>query len=180
MTVDGALSTCDTVSRIQTHRWHDPRRIDPRTVDHALGRWLLPRCSVSDQPRQARRTGLSEVGLPYAADAGITRHLAHFLTRQAAGGDPGDFVKPTAVLFNGGVLKADILRDRVTAVINDWLTQAAGQASRFWTLEVLCIRRSRCGLFWARESRWWHSDSRRYCTLVLRWNRASDACHSRI
>ncbi|MGC6416821.1 MAG: Hsp70 family protein [Bradymonadia bacterium] len=86
---------------------------------------FFPRCSVADQPRQARRTGLSEVGLPYAADAGITRHLAHFLTRQAAGGDPGDFVKPTAVLFNGGVLKADILRDRVTAVINDWLTQAA-------------------------------------------------------
>ena len=101
---------------------------------------FFPQCAVSEQPRQPRRTGLSEVGLPYAADAGITRHLAYFLTRQAAGDSLGDFVKPTAVLFNGGVLKADILRDRVTQVINDWLTQAGRPGIKVLDIEVLMYR----------------------------------------
>jgi hypothetical protein len=44
---------------------------------------FFPRVSVGELPQTARRTGLTQVALPYAADPGITRHLAAFLTRQA-------------------------------------------------------------------------------------------------
>jgi hypothetical protein len=36
------------------------------------------------------------------------------------------FVHPTAVLFNGGVFKAPVLKDRVVDVLNAWLAQDAG------------------------------------------------------
>ncbi len=44
---------------------------------------FLPACGPSDLPARGRRTGLTEIGLPYAADAAITRHLARFLGQQA-------------------------------------------------------------------------------------------------
>jgi hypothetical protein len=76
-----------------------------------------------------RRVGLQELGLPYAADPAVTRHLARFLTRQASGGasaaavriGPSGLVCPTHVLFNGGVLKAEQLRTRIVSVLNRWL-----------------------------------------------------------
>ena len=54
------------------------------------------------RPQQRRATGLQELGLPYAHDAGVTRHLADFLARHGR--------QPTAVLFNGGVMKGELLR----------------------------------------------------------------------
>lgn len=75
---------------------------------------FLPEASFSDVP-EARTAPLTELGLPFAADAAITRHLAHFLHRQAA--------KPTHVLFNGGVLRADLVRERIVSVLNGWLPQ---------------------------------------------------------
>jgi hypothetical protein len=66
------------------------------------------------KPQRDRRTGLTEVGLPYAADPRLTAHLAEFLARHADAG------KPTAVLFNGGVMKADALRARLLDVLRGW------------------------------------------------------------
>src|ERR1044072_4417675 len=79
-------------------------------------------------PARQRRIGFQELGLPYAADPAVTKHLARFLSQQA-GGDEGDLIRrgpsgfacPTHVLFNGGVMKAGVLRERVVAVLNDWL-----------------------------------------------------------
>ena len=34
-------------------------------------------------PARQRRVGLQELGLPYAADPAVTRHLARFLSQQA-------------------------------------------------------------------------------------------------
>jgi molecular chaperone DnaK (HSP70) len=68
-----------------------------------------------DAAPEGRHASLSEFGLPYAADAAITRHLAHFLHRQGA--------RPTHVLFNGGVLRAKLVRDRILEVLNQWLPQ---------------------------------------------------------
>src|SRR5262249_17994016 len=49
-------------------------------------------------PRPARpRAGLQELGLPYAADAAVPRHLAAFLDRHHA-------ARVGAVLFNGGAM----------------------------------------------------------------------------
>src|SRR4030095_420424 len=87
---------------------------------------FMPRVSVTDLPRTARRTGLTQVGLPYAQDPGITRHLAAFLTRQSRIAEGKSFVHPTAILFNGGVFKARALKERVTEVLNNWLAKDSG------------------------------------------------------
>jgi len=87
---------------------------------------FMPIVSVTDLPRTTRRTGLTQVGLPYAQDPGITRHLAAFLTRQSRIAEGKSFVHPTAILFNGGVFKAGALKERVTEVLNEWLAKDSG------------------------------------------------------
>ncbi|MGC8642394.1 MAG: Hsp70 family protein [Isosphaeraceae bacterium] len=82
---------------------------------------FLPRCAPTDQPARGRRVGLTEIGLPYAADPAITRHLARFLGQQAGSlHTGGTMILPSAVLFNGGVFKASELRQRVLDVLSDW------------------------------------------------------------
>jgi hypothetical protein len=49
---------------------------------------FFPMVGSADMPSRRRQAGLQELGLPYAADAAVTRHLARFLARQASGG-PG-------------------------------------------------------------------------------------------
>ena len=75
---------------------------------------FFPACDLSASPQAARLGGLMELGLPYASDPAITRHLAAFLTRHAGG------VFPRAVLFNGGVFKAAVLRQRLLQVMSGW------------------------------------------------------------
>jgi hypothetical protein len=93
---------------------------------------FFPQVAVSEHPSSRARGALTQLGLPYAQDAGITRHLAAFLTRQHGataelegfGGAPAEgatFLQPTAVLFNGGVLKSDLLAERVLTMLNGWL-----------------------------------------------------------
>lgn len=82
---------------------------------------FLPRGAPSDWPARGRRVGLTEIGLPYATDPAITRHLARFLGQQAGSlHTGGSLVTPSAVLFNGGVFKAAELRGRVAEVLSDW------------------------------------------------------------
>ncbi len=82
---------------------------------------FLPRCAPGDLPLRGRRVGLTEIGLPYAADPAITRHLARFLGQQAHSlHTNGAAVVPKAVLFNGGVFKAAELRRRILDVLSDW------------------------------------------------------------
>jgi molecular chaperone DnaK (HSP70) len=40
-----------------------------------------------------------------------------------------DFIKPTSVLFNGGVLKAPAIADRLMSVINEWLSNAQAETA---------------------------------------------------
>ena len=87
---------------------------------------FMPTGGIDDLPRTTRRTGLTQIGLPYAQDPGITRHLAAFLTRQSRIAEGKAFVHPTAILFNGGVFKAPQLKQRLVDVVNDWLAKDAG------------------------------------------------------
>ncbi|HEY2383427.1 MAG TPA: Hsp70 family protein [Terriglobia bacterium] len=89
---------------------------------------FMPQVPVSETPQSARRTGLTQVALPYAQDPAITRHLAAFLTRQSRIAEGRSFVHPTAILFNGGVFKADVLKARVIEVVNQWLAADGGSA----------------------------------------------------
>jgi hypothetical protein len=100
-------------------------------VDALVLEGFFPRVPASARPAQRARVGLRQLGLPYAQDAAVTRHLAAFLAKQAeATGSPGGLARPTAVLFNGGVFKSARLRARTLAVLGDWLTALGAPAPR--------------------------------------------------
>ena len=84
---------------------------------------FFPSCAAGDRPQSKRSSGLRELGLPFEQDVAVTRHLAHFLRTNAPPGAaaPG----PTHVLFNGGVFKSPVLRERVTEVLRGWGMPAA-------------------------------------------------------
>ena len=90
-------------------------------LDTVLVEGFFPPCAANDLPSRGRRIGLTEIGLPYASDPAITKHLARFLSRQ---GDslPGrdSIARPSAVLFNGGVFRAEALRNRVASTLEAW------------------------------------------------------------
>jgi molecular chaperone DnaK (HSP70) len=99
-------------------------------VDQVLREGFFPVVASSEMPVRQRRVGLQELGLPYAADAAVTRHLARFLSRQGEQGSTaavrrgaGGLACPTHVLFNGGVMKAPALRARVVEVLSSWLVE---------------------------------------------------------
>ena len=104
----------------------------------ALVEGFFPSVSSQDAPTRALRSALSQLGLPYAQDAAITRHLAAFLTRQGGAGaelpiyrHPGaTFLHPTAVLLNGGALKAGPLARRLMDTLNAWITSEGGEPAR--------------------------------------------------
>src|SRR5580704_17884199 len=91
---------------------------------------FLPAVSSQDLPARQRRSGLQELGLPYAADAAMTRHMARFLRQQASSAEQGGVRRGpsglaclTHVLFNGGVLNAGLIRERILSVLNSWLAE---------------------------------------------------------
>lgn len=84
----------------------------------------LPAGAAASPQRASTQAGFTEYGLPYAADPAITRHLAAFLLRHAADGEP--VARVDAILFNGGALKPTSIRDRISRVLGDWLRATAG------------------------------------------------------
>ena len=88
-------------------------------IETILTGGFFPQCAATDYPEKKPRVGMREMGLPYESDAAITRHLAEFLGRQASG-DDGGVAFPSAVLFNGGVMKAAPLREQVLSVLRSW------------------------------------------------------------
>ncbi len=99
-------------------------------VINVLVEGFFPKVAITERPVNPTRTGLRASGLPYAQDAAISRHLAAFLAKQQNATDElkdinlpehATFLHPTAVLLNGGVLKANTLADRLMEVLNSWL-----------------------------------------------------------
>jgi hypothetical protein len=80
---------------------------------------FFPQCPENEFPRAQRRTGLREAGLVYAADPAVTRHMAAFLTGRDRGHQE-TMAAPDAVLFNGGVMKAPLIRERIKDVLDTW------------------------------------------------------------
>jgi hypothetical protein len=99
-------------------------------IDRVLGEGFLPAVPSTEMPVLQRHAGLQEIGLPYAADPAITRQLARFLRQQAATSEhgavrrgPSGLACPTHVLFNGGVLNAALVRQRLTSALDSWLAE---------------------------------------------------------
>lgn len=92
-------------------------------VESLLVDGFFPLVGSDARPSARPRTALSQIGLPFAQDAAVTRHLASFLARHAGAEGVSSAVglaRPTAVLFNGGVFKGHALRQRVLDVLGSW------------------------------------------------------------
>jgi Hsp70 protein len=108
--------------------------LERATLEHVVLDGFFAKTTISDLPQEARRVGLQEFGLPFAADPVISKHLARFLCRSRANLSSGqslstlaegqsgstEFVMPTAVLFNGGVFKSGPIRSRVLELLTSW------------------------------------------------------------
>ena len=84
------------------------------TLEPALVRALVldgffPDCAADANPLRPA-SGLRELGLPYAPDTAITRHLAAFVRGH----------RVDAVLYNGGTLAPAFLRERLTGLLGAW------------------------------------------------------------
>jgi len=131
-------------------------------VEEALVDGFLPLTKLGDLPARERRTGLRELGLPYAGEPAITRHLAAFLTKSGDWGvGSGEWgvanremevgksgkksplptphsplptpVRPDAILFNGGFFAPSITRERIVDTVANWFRKKGKQ----WQPKVL-------------------------------------------
>jgi hypothetical protein len=97
---------------------------------------FFPDVPWQSEPKQRPRTALTRRGLPYADDPAITTHLAAFLRRHQGAlagraGSPGKpMLRPTHVLFNGGVFKSELLRERLMQTLNGWLAEFGAAPAR--------------------------------------------------
>jgi hypothetical protein len=88
-------------------------KLSREAVQNVLVDGFFPECDVTDTPAADNRVGIQEMGLDYESDPAVTRHLAKFLSRNNGR-------MPTAVLFNGGVMKADRIRCRIMDLLSSW------------------------------------------------------------
>ncbi len=112
-------------------------KLDRATLDQVILDGFFPMTEIIDLPKESARSGLQEFGLPYASDPVVSKHLARFLTRsqqnveaseelsrllEGAPRSPngGLLLLPSAVLFNGGVFKAEAVRQRITELLASW------------------------------------------------------------
>ncbi|MCC9643486.1 hsp70 family protein [Rhodopirellula sp. JC740] len=102
-------------------------------VDELLLEGFFPQVDL-DASVTAEQSGFQEVGLPYAADPAVTRHLAEFLREHRRTGldqnqeETSNLQESDAVnlvLFNGGVLTAPAIRQRLVGSLSRWFGEPA-------------------------------------------------------
>lgn len=86
---------------------------------------FMPVLAPTEHSLVEKRSGIQQIGLPYAQDARITAQLAKFLsmTGEVDSNSMDHFIVPSVVLFNGGTMKSAALRKRLIDVLNDWAQQ---------------------------------------------------------
>ncbi|HEY4934161.1 MAG TPA: Hsp70 family protein [Terriglobales bacterium] len=109
---------------------------------------FLPLTARGDMPASTRAAGLREIGLPYASDPAITKHLAAFLRQaamamrdgkssQTAAGPRAPMARPDAILFNGGFCIPAIARERIADAIAKWFGNGDGWRPKILRNEVM-------------------------------------------
>ncbi len=93
-------------------------------LEHILLEGFFPECERDTVPKPSVKVGVREMGLPYETDPAVTRHLAAFLSQHLHGHDTSRPQAPTHVLFNGGVMKPRLVRDRLLHILGLWYPDA--------------------------------------------------------
>jgi len=75
-----------------------------------------------DSPDPERARGIRQMGLPYASDPAVTRHLLRFLRGAASTVEQpvNGLAAPSRILFNGGAMLPASLRHRICEVVGAW------------------------------------------------------------
>lgn len=86
---------------------------------------FFPRTRSDEQPAKGGRTALQELGLPYAAEPAVTRHISAFLRNHAAEVNARDgaaqtLPRPDALLLNGGVFHPIEVGERLVDAVSGW------------------------------------------------------------
>ncbi|CDZ80290.1 Heat shock protein 70 [Candidatus Rubidus massiliensis] len=86
---------------------------------------FFPNIKPWERSKVEKRLGLQHLGLPFAQDPRITSQLAKFLsmTGESDSETMDLFEMPSAILFNGGTLKATAFQERLVEVMNGWAEQ---------------------------------------------------------
>lgn len=93
-------------------------------VTAAIVDGFFPTVAGDAAPAQAARGGVVELGLPFARDAAITRHLVAFLRAHAEAGfralgqPAGGLPRPDAILLNGGVFNSPVLASALVDAVS--------------------------------------------------------------
>jgi len=109
---------------------------------------FLPLTNPDEMPVRTRAAGLREIGLQYATDPAITKHLAAFLKQAAMAMGAGEnsrphidhrlhMARPDAVLFNGGFCIPAIARERITEAIANWFGAGGRWRPKILSNEVM-------------------------------------------
>lgn len=89
-------------------------------VRESLVNGFFGRYSWREALQLKKTAGLRSMGLPYADEPSITKHLAHFLS--TAGGDHQP-KKPDFVLFNGGAMKPALFQQAILSNLKEWFPE---------------------------------------------------------
>ena len=108
-------------------------------VVEVLTSGFLPQTTPDDLPAHDRRVGLRELGLPYATEPAITKHLAAFLAGarhgvppQESDSAPTPMIRPDAILFNGGFFTPAVTREKIVDAVAGWFS-----GSNAWRPKIL-------------------------------------------
>jgi molecular chaperone DnaK (HSP70) len=94
-------------------------KLSRQTVEQVILEGFFPPCEKNAKPLAPQKSGIREMGLVYESDPAVTHHMAKFLEEASIG--ESDLSVPTAILFNGGIMKSDLVRKRVMEVLNSWI-----------------------------------------------------------
>jgi molecular chaperone DnaK (HSP70) len=90
--------------------------LEKAEIEQVILNGFFVSCGLNDRPTKTMSAGLREIGLNFAQDAAIMKHLAEFLDHQD--------VKPDYILFNGSMFQSEILREKIMDCLNSWMDDA--------------------------------------------------------
>lgn len=86
--------------------------VNREEVQQLLLDGFFPMCEADARPNREPNSGFYELGLPFEADSGITRHVASFLADNSI-----DEYRQLHLLLNGGVFKGPAIQRRLNEAI---------------------------------------------------------------
>jgi len=101
-------------------------RLTRKEIEETILDGFFPLIGPGDTLAERPRPGMTELGLPYAQDPAITRHLVRFLEQhrndvvQMLGKETP---RPDLILFNGAALKPSRIQARIREAVRRWFKE---------------------------------------------------------